>query len=189
MKIITPPQSGAEEAHSYVAVAATTTLDELPMLIPTSIDRVLASGGQSGMAVTGPPFIRWLVIDMPNSSQVHVGFPVDGFVDVGEGVVSGEIPSGSYVSLTYQGANGGVEANRALLDWADEQGIRLDRTENADGDHFKGRVEWLLDGPADDPDPSTWRTRVMIKVSEPSPPTSATPTGSSPVTNGENQKG
>jgi hypothetical protein len=34
------------------------------------------------------------------------------------------------------------------------------------GEAFGGRVEYLLDGPADDPDPANWKTEVAIKLAD-----------------------
>ena len=53
-----------------------------------------------------------------------------------------------------------------LIAWAAAQGIQWDRWDAELGDAFGGRVEFMLDGPEDDPDPANWKTEVAIKLAD-----------------------
>ena len=60
----------------------------------------------------------------------------------------------------------GIPGNAALVEWAEKQGVEWDHWDTELGDAFAGRVEYMLDGPDDDPDPSNWKTEVAIKLAD-----------------------
>ena len=76
------------------------------------------------------------------------------------------LPAGRYASLVYTGIENGITGNRALIEWAAAQGIQWDRWDAELGDAFGGRVECMLDGPEDDPDPANRKTEVAIKLAD-----------------------
>ena len=81
-------------------------------------------------------------------------------------IVGDALPAGRYASLVYTGVENGVPANGALIDWARAQGLNFDSWDTNLGEAFNGRVEYMMDGPDDDPNPSNWKTEVMIKLAD-----------------------
>ena len=150
-------------AQPYVAVAATPTMATLGDAIPAGLDRVFGWLADHGIEPMGPPFVRYDVIDMDGELRIQLGVPVETALAT-DGLIAAELPAGRYASLTFTGPEDGVRANAALLDWAAEQGLAIERWEEGAGEGFGARVEWLLDGPEDDPDPATWRTEVAIML-------------------------
>src|SRR5450756_2560014 len=75
----------------------------------------------------GPPFIRYLVIDMETELEVELVVPVRGEVEGDDSVRSDVLPAGRYVTLRHVGPYDGlIASNAALQQWAQEQGIALD---------------------------------------------------------------
>jgi hypothetical protein len=81
-------------------------------------------------------------------------------------IVADSLPAGRYAALTFTGVENGIKGNAALIDWAATQGIQWDHWDDPIGDAFSGRVEYMFDGPDDDPNPSNWRTEVAIKLAD-----------------------
>lgn len=160
---VTEPTVEERESQAYVGIAATPTMAELDQIVPTSLDRVFTWLADNRIEPAGPPFLRLNVIDMEGVMQVEVGVPVGEQVDTSE-LVSGELPGGRFATLVYADPSNGIAANAALIDWAKGQDLVWDRWEDPAGDAFACRLEWLLDGPEDDPDPANWRTEIAIKL-------------------------
>ncbi|MDR7131471.1 hypothetical protein J2X69_003835 [Algoriphagus sp. 4150] len=74
------------------------------------------------------------------------------------------LPEGKYASLIFTGVDNGIAGNAALIDWGKSMGLEWDTWQMDNGDCFSGRVEHLIDGPEDDPDPSNWRSEVAMKI-------------------------
>ena len=103
---------------------------------------------------------------MAGKMDVEVGVPVKGALSGDERISAGVLPAGRYASLIYSGVKNGIEGNKALLDWATEQGIVWDRWDDKNGDAFGSRVEFFLTGPDEDPDPANWETEVAIRLAD-----------------------
>jgi hypothetical protein len=89
---------------------------------------------------------------------VPVASPVAG----DERVKAGVLPAGRYAALTFTGVHNGYEGNKQLIGWVRANGLEMDRWDVATGDAFRSRVEHMLMGPDDDPDPAKWDTEVAI---------------------------
>jgi hypothetical protein len=57
-------------------------------------------------------------------------------------VKPGTLPAGRYANLTYTG--GGLSGNKALIEWAKDNGITFDRWDETSGDAFRCRYEMYL---------------------------------------------
>jgi effector-binding domain-containing protein len=91
---------------------------------------------------------------------VPVDAPVEGRGRVRPGVLSG----GHYVTLQHTGPYDGlVAANGALQDWARQQGVALQCSD--DGYRWHGRVEHYFTDPAAEPDPAKWEVEVAYLIS------------------------
>jgi len=117
---------------------------------------------QHGIAEEGPYFLRYNVIDMEGPMDIEVGM-IGSRHHQGDGrVMSGTLPAGQYASLIY--SRYGLRGNKALLTWAKEQGLRLDRWDDQAGDAFRCRYEAYLTDFRTERRKTAWQVEVAIKV-------------------------
>jgi effector-binding domain-containing protein len=91
------------------------------------------------IADEGPFFSRYHVIDMNGFMDLEVGFMVSTPLAGDERVKPGILPAGRYATLTYSGS--GLRGNKALIEWARENGVVWDRWDDPAGDAFRCRYE------------------------------------------------
>jgi effector-binding domain-containing protein len=113
---------------------------------------------------SGPPFLRFHVIDMRGFMDIEFGFPVRRALPGDGQVQAGVLPAGRYASLIYSG--GGISGNRALIEWVRAQGMDFDRWDTEQGDNFRGRYETYLTDPKIEPRKSRWQIEVAIKLAD-----------------------
>ncbi len=111
---------------------------------------------------SGPPFLRFHVIDMRGFMDISFCVPVRKALPDDGDVKADFIPAGRYASLIYSG--GGISANRALIEWVRAQGLDFDRWDTEQGDNFRGRYETYLTDPKIEPRKSRWKIEVAIKL-------------------------
>ncbi|WP_199422296.1 GyrI-like domain-containing protein [Actinotalea solisilvae] len=129
-----------------------------------ALDTVLAALGDRGVAPAGPPYARYRG-EPTDVVDVEVGFPVESTAPLaaadGSGapeLVLGALPAGLAVETVHAGAYDGLGAMYGRLTaWMAEHHLQ------------RGEDSWEIyeSGPASDPDPTTWRTRVVVRVSGP----------------------
>jgi effector-binding domain-containing protein len=119
---------------------------------------------QQKVKPSGPPFLRFHVIDMRGFMDIEFGFPFRKALPEDGEVKAGTLPAGRYASLIYSG--GGISANRALIEWVRAQGIDFDRWDTEQGDNFRGRYETYLTDPKVEPRKSRWQIEVAIKLAD-----------------------
>ena len=167
---ITEPKVETHDAQHYVGIRSQVPMSELPNVIPQHIGEVAGWLEQQGAAPDGPPLIRYHMCpptaDMTGMLDIAIGWPVDNPLPGSGRVIADVLPAGRYASLVYTGIENGIKGNGALLDWAAARGLQWDRWDDENGDAFGGRVEYMLDGPEDDPDPANWDTEVAIKLAD-----------------------
>lgn len=164
----TEPQVGERAPLPYVGIRSQVAMQDFPSIIPQQIDEVAGWLAQHGSVPDGAPIIRYHACPTVPSADalvdITIGFPVSAPV-AGDGRITADaLPAGRYASLTFTGVENGVPGNGVLIDWAAAQGIQWDSWDEAIGEAFAGRVEHMIDGPDDDPNPSNWRTEVAIKL-------------------------
>ncbi len=162
--MITEPKVEDRKEQPYVAIRTQATMNELDKAIPQGIGEVAAWLGNQGIAPTGAPFIRYLVIDMEALLEIEVGFPVASALAGNGHVRAGILPAGHYASLVYTNIEKGIEANYALLKWGEAQGLVWDQWQTEKGDAFGSRFESFLTNPDEEPDPTKWETEVAIRL-------------------------
>lgn len=145
--------------------------DEVPMadlgdVIPRLLDEVTAWLEHHSVAAR-KPLVRYHAIDPERRTvDITIGFAAEPGAHPGDGrVVPESLLAGRYASLVYAGLEGEA-ANAVLIGWADANDVRWDRWDGDHGDTFAARVEYLLTGPDDDPDPAAWLTEVAILISD-----------------------
>ena len=111
---------------------------------------------------SGPPFVRYHVIDMRGFMDISFCVPVKKALPNDGNVKADIVPAGRYASLVFSG--GGISGNRALIEWVRAQGLDFDRWDTKQGDNFAGRYETYLTDPNVEPRKSKWKIEVAIKL-------------------------
>jgi effector-binding domain-containing protein len=155
------PQVQQRAAQPYVGIRMRVTMEGFGAAIDVGFPEVFGWLGEHGVARAGPPFIRYLVIDMETELEVELVVPVRGEVEGDGRVRSDVLPAGRYVTLRHVGPYDGlIASNAALQQWAQEQGIALDSWGTDRGSAWRGRVEHYLTDPSTEPDPANWEVDV-----------------------------
>jgi hypothetical protein len=97
--------------------------------------------------------------------DIEVGIPVEGAAHGDGRVKAARLPAGRYASLVYSGS--GIAGNRALLQWIEAKGFRLDRWDDPRGDAFRSRYESYLTDLRAEPRRTRWNVRVSMKLIDP----------------------
>lgn len=160
------PQITQRAAQSYVAIPVTVRMQDFAAAIDRGFPELFAWLTDHSLAPTGPPFIRYLRVDMNGELAVELAAPVDGTASVNERVRGGMLPAGRYVTLLHTGPYEDlVQANAAVQQWASERGLDW----AMDGETWRGRVEHYLTDPAHEPDPSRRQTEVAYLLTDERP--------------------
>jgi effector-binding domain-containing protein len=117
-----------------------------------------------GIADEGSYFLRYHVIDMNNQMDIEVGYVVSKHLTGDDRVTPGVLPEGNYASLTY--TRYGMRGNKALINWAKQNGIRWDRWDDPAGDAFGCRYEAYLTDYRIEPRKSEWQVELAIKIAD-----------------------
>ncbi len=138
-------------AQPTAVVRGSVPIAELPGFFHHAFEAVMASLGAHGLAPVGPPFGCYL--SMPGETvELVAGFPVATPVEVDGEVEPFELPGGRAVTALHVGSYDALAATyeTVLADVA-EAGLAL------------GSLMWesYLSDPAAEPDPATWRTRIV----------------------------
>ena len=155
------------DAQPYVGIHQATTMTTFDKVVDR-LDQLTIWLAAAGVEPSGPPFIRYHVIDMDNELLVEAGVPVaEHLVGSGE-VVAGLLPAGDYVTVTHVGhPDELVEATGDLLAWAEREGFEFDRWDDPRGDAWRCRVESYLTDPDEQPDMHRWETELVFKLVDP----------------------
>jgi len=159
-------QIQARAAQHYAGIPATVTMDTLSTAVDSGFPELFGWLASNGIAPGGPPFIRFLVIDMAGDLQIELGLPVSAPVTGSGRIQPGLLPAGRYVVLRHTGPYDGlVASNAALQQWAADHGVQFDTSDTAQGSAWGGRVEHYLTDPSQEPDPAKWETDVAYLTS------------------------
>src|SRR5687767_11212199 len=89
-------------AQPYVTIRRTITMQTFPE-IADRMPGLFEWLAERGIAPAGPPFFRYLVIDMERELDVEAGVPVAAPVDGDGEVLAGVLPAGRYAATTHVG--------------------------------------------------------------------------------------
>jgi effector-binding domain-containing protein len=160
------PEITERAEQPYVAIRAHVTMRQLGQ-IAHRIGDVFGWIASHGLAPAGPPFFRYVVIDMERQLEVEVGVPVTTVVDGDDQVGSGVLPAGRYATVIHVGPPDSlVGATGALLKWAAERGLRWDMTVGDAGERWGARLEFYLTDPSEQPDVTKWETQLAFRLAE-----------------------
>jgi effector-binding domain-containing protein len=122
---------------------------------------------ERGIAIAGPPFFRYRVIDMSAELTIEAGIPVAGFVEVEEPTFVDSLPAGRYATVAHVGHPDELMVVTAgLLDWAQQQGLAWDMTPTPEGEVWGCRLEIAMTNPAEEPDMHKWETVLMFRLAD-----------------------
>jgi effector-binding domain-containing protein len=163
---IPEPTVAERSPQPYVSVPRTVTMatissaaDEIPALISWLASR--------GVAPSGPPFLKYNVIDMERELQIEAGVPVATSVAGDERVQAGVLPGGRYAVVTHTGPYDElVPAVRDLLEWAQQEGLTWDKQDSPEGERWGCRLEIYPVNPAEQPDPAKWETELVFRLAD-----------------------
>ncbi|WP_375424724.1 GyrI-like domain-containing protein [uncultured Friedmanniella sp.] len=168
---MTTPQPGVhsvveQDEQPFVGVTRTLSMARLKEA-SDEIPRLFGWLRERGIAPTGPPFVRFLVIDMAADMVVQAGVPVAAPVAADGEIEVGTLPAGRYVTVVHVGHYDGLyDATTQLLRWAGQQGLHFDKHPSEAGEVWTSRLEWYESDPAEQPDPRTWVTQLAFKLAD-----------------------
>jgi effector-binding domain-containing protein len=146
--LLSMPKLEERAALPYFGLRRTVTMAGLPEAIDRDFPALFALLDERGVEPSGPPFIRYLNVDMERELEIEFGVPVDG----GAGVHTASLPAGDYATLMYVGPYGGLRpAHDALQQWAEERSFG-----------WSERIETYITDPRREPDSSRWETEVAL---------------------------
>lgn len=152
----TPGEVEIHRVHAREAAVVRTTVapDGLPAAVREGLATVARAAGESAVGLAGPPFVRYLEWG-PERVVADIGFPVvRPTPTVGE-VRPATLPGGRVASIVHVGPYETIASTYvALRDWLTDTG----RGELGP----MWEVYWT--DPASEPDPSTWRTEIVVPL-------------------------
>jgi effector-binding domain-containing protein len=143
----------------YAAIRVGVSMEELGPVVPPLTARVFNWLDAQGVAPAGPPFWRYVIIDMENELEIETGVSVASPVEGDAEIRAGVLPAGRYATVVHTGhPDTLVTATRDLLQWGAERDLEWD----VDGDTWGCRLEEYLSDPAEDME--QWQTRLAFRL-------------------------
>jgi effector-binding domain-containing protein len=164
MPTIGKPKIDTRPKQPYMGIRTITPFKGMSKEIGRLSDEMNTWVEEHKVKPSGPPFLRYHVIDMRGFMDIEFCFPVHKALPDDGDVKAGVLPAGRYASLIYSG--GGISGNRALIEWVRSQGLEFDRWDTEQGDNFRGRYETYLTDPKVESRKSKWQIEVAIKLAD-----------------------
>jgi effector-binding domain-containing protein len=150
----------------YVSLRQDVTMTGLGKSIQDGIERVAKYLAAHGLRPSGPPFVRYVFINMMEKLTVETGFPLDEVHAPRDTLLAaGAFPSGDYVCARHVGPPESlITANAELQHWAATKGVTLDVRREGGGEYWAARFERMLIGPATERSPEKWVTELAYRT-------------------------
>ena len=147
------PRLENRPAVPYLGIPVFTSMAEEAQVIDAHLAELQRWMHAKAIAPTGPPFVRYRQIDMPDRMEIEVCLPVDE-APPGDGRVRGnELPEGRYAVLVHEGPlDGLVQANEELQRWARQEGIEFQTHQRGEATDWTSRTETILNEPGVSPE-------------------------------------
>jgi effector-binding domain-containing protein len=150
----------------YVAVSSNVAMDNI-VSIATRHPEVFSWLSAHGLTPAGPPFLRYVTIDMATTLEIEAGVPVSAQVETDGAVIAGVLPAGRYATSTHVGhPDGLMAATGDLMRWAEERALTWDVSDTPAGERWGARLEVYRTDPAEAPDMTTWETDLVFRLSD-----------------------
>ncbi len=161
--MLTMPKTTEFGPKPYVAVRLPVTIPFAEEMDP-AFDELFGAFEKAGVKPDGMEFVKFNLIDMPRL-EIEVGMTTDAAIPLTGRLVSGTLPQGRFVSMTYTGSYDGLyDATAMLIGWAKETGVQWDVEPTPQGDRFACRLEVHENNPSVEDDPAKLVTTILIKV-------------------------
>lgn len=172
--MFTPVSLKEFKAQPYAAIRKRVSIASFGGVIGSCLDETMTWLDGKSVKPAGVPLVRYhecpTVPDGDAMVDVSIGWPIQDELTSEGNITCDTLPEGRYASLVFTGVENGIAGNGALIQWALDNDVLWESRGIAGGELFTGRVEYMIDGPEDDPNPSNWRTEVAIKIAKgPSP--------------------
>ena len=164
MTTIGKPKIDKRSKQVYMGIRTIAPFKGMFKVVGNIADELNAWVEKNKIKISGPPFLRYHVIDMRGFMDISYGVLVRKALADDGPVKADSLPAGRYASLIFSG--GGVSANRTLIEWVRAQGLEFDRWDTEQGDNFRGRYETYLTDPKIEPRKSRWQIEVAIKLAD-----------------------
>jgi effector-binding domain-containing protein len=164
MVTIGKPKIDKRPKQTYMGIRIIAPFKGMFKEIGRIADELNAWVEKNKVKTSGPPFLRYHVIDMRGFMDISYCVPVRKALPNNGNIKADEIPAGKYASLIYSG--GGISGNRALIEWVRAKDMDFDRWDTEQGDNFRGRYETYLTDPEIEPRKSKWKIEVAIKLAD-----------------------
>lgn len=163
--MIGQPAIDERPERPYVALRSRVQMDDLPRVIPASLETLFGWMAREGLGLQSAPVVRYRRFNSDGTLDVDVALPIDAHREVTPPLVRDALPAGRYAALVYRGRYQGLhEAHRALLDWCAASGQLTDSQSTPEGRAFAAQCEAYWTNPADEPDEAKHETEVSIKL-------------------------
>ena len=162
--IIEEPKVSEKPEVIYMGIRTQTPMKGMFEVVNKLMREMNKWMANQGLKLAGPPFLRYHVIDMEGEMDIEVAFPVEETVPGDDRVKPGKLPAGRYASLIYQSR--AYSANKTLIEWARDNGLKWDRWDDPKGDGFRARYEAFLTDPKVEHRKTKWDVEVAIKLAE-----------------------
>jgi len=165
--MLSEPTLEDREEVLYVAVGARVAMSQLGPVAAPLIPEVFGWLDKHGVAPAGPPFFRYLLIDMAKELEVEVGVPVAVTAHGDDRVRPGAFPAGRYATALHTGhPDELVGATAVLLDWARRNGVTWQASESSRGEVWAARAEFYLTDPSVERDMAKWQTQLAFLTAD-----------------------
>lgn len=162
MEIIEPARVEQRPERTYVGIRVITPFRGMLKVRDELLQELREWIEESDTETIGHGFLRLHVIDMDGPMDLEAGYFTPKACKGGGRVQPGSMPAGRYATLTYR--DHAMRANRALIEWARDNGIEFDRHDEPVGDAFACRYEAYLTNPKDEPRKTKWDVELAMRI-------------------------
>jgi effector-binding domain-containing protein len=152
-------EAGSIEIHELhprevATVRVAVPMAELPTAMGEAIGEIESRMAEAGVGIAGPPFARYLSFQ-PARIEADIGCPVLRPAPHVGRVFPGQLPGGRVASIVHVGPYETLEHTYEHLQrWLGDAGVQ--------GTGPMWEVYWS--DPGAEPDPSTWRTEILVPL-------------------------
>lgn len=161
---ISVPKIEYRAEKPYIGIRTVAPFEGMFAVVTELLKELRKWVNQHNIADQGPFLLRYYQIDMKGQMDIEVGFMVATHVLGNERIKPGLLPAGRYANLIYSGK--GLAGNKALLGWAQQNNVALDRWDTPTGDAFCCRYEAYLTDYRVEPRKLLWEIDLAIKVAD-----------------------
>jgi effector-binding domain-containing protein len=168
--MLTEPKLERRDEQPYVAIRTRAPMGQVGMIVGPLIPEVAAWLDERGLTPAGPPFFKYLAVDMESELEIEAGFPVAALVRGDDRVRAGVFPAGRYATAVHAGHYDDlVSATTEFLAWGERNGVTWEKSPAQNGETWASRTEHYLTSPEEEPNPDRWATELAFLVADDRP--------------------